>query len=884
MSEIQQQNFYLQNQQDLTFKRRVAPNSTSRGENTPSISLRDEFISQKKKNGLVERLFDGLKNLVGLGNGSKKIQAKIAMAENGQISEEEARNEIAKYRDSQATSEQLFGDAISVGASATTFFGLRNWLNMQCKKAVLNEKTLEKLPISEPELLNSVLKIAKSKNKVTMMATGAAAMVGGLAKYWSLKFNRIGSDEFKINKKDYNQGSSYNKSLYKLDKHETKKARHGANFRNFVSGAINGAMLPLTLLGGAIIGVPAYFAGNTLNRYFIGNHEKKPKSLGGYFNNLKDNVGTQVLMTAAMAVPMVKKARFTSVLDKNLKTVTDKLLNANLAKSEYGGKTTYQELEEILLNSKDVQEIINNPKLPVNEQIEKLTKENIFAVKFKQISNDGEKLTTALKEDCPATRTIEQAQEFANKNLGEGYKLSKCLGVGTVAETYLATSPSGQEVCLKMLKEGITSEKILEDKAKFVDLIKGLKNKTAEEKEYLLKNIDDLADGILKEVDFKNEMEAAQQLEKYTKVAKVVKPIEVKNGIYVMEKADGISLKSLVELNCAKNYLHALQNNSAFSSMFKDSIKNSKLYKILETCETQEEKINAVEKYIKQIESRTPQFGNIDLTTNDMKNLISEYEQVLVEQFNSIEKDGKILHADIHPGNIFIDVNALRNVKASKLDFIQTQLMGKRKSNQIFTLIDTGNTVSLSPEQAMHAINLSSYIKRGNVPDIVEYVLNGANLGGRTKEEATKLVSDELKKAFFDTQTELETVTNENILTMTSNIMRKYGMTPSDTQLNLNKARKSANNSLEDLCGSMAYIGIRDLHNMTDLTKLLTDGALLFNQYKKMQSKQEQLNLLKLPLEQQLKHKNNPNMLAKNSEDYLTYKLKQSLIDEKSSL
>jgi predicted unusual protein kinase regulating ubiquinone biosynthesis (AarF/ABC1/UbiB family) len=879
MSKIQPQNLYVQNQQDLVSRQGMSPKAMIRRKNVPNISLKDEFISQKKKNGLVERLFDGFKNLVGLGTGSKKVQAKIAMAEKGQISGEEARNEITKYRDSQATSEQLFGDAMSVGASATTFFGVRNWLNMQCKKAVLNEKSLEKLTMGESGLLKRALKIAKSKNKVTMMATGAAAMVGGLAKYWSLKFNRIGSDEFKVNKKDYKSSNALdNKLLYKAKKKETNKARHGANFRNFVSGAINGAMLPLTLLGGAIIGVPAYFAGNTLNRYFIGNHEKKPKSLGGYFNNLKDNVGTQVLMTAAMAVPMVKKARFTSVLDKNLKAATDKLLNANLAKSEYSGKTTYQELEEILLNSKDVREIIYNPASSVNEQIEKLTKENIFAVKFKQISNDGAKLTAALKEECPATRTIEQAQEFVNKNLGEGYKLSKCLGVGTVAETYLATSPSGQEVCLKMLKEGISGEKILEDKEKFVNLIKGLKDKTAEEKEYLLKNVDDLADGILKEVDFKNEMEAAQQLEKYTKVAKVVKPIEVKNGIYVMEKADGISLKSLVELNCAKNYLHALQNNSAFSSMFKDSIKNSKLYKILETCKTQEEKINAVEKSIKQIESRTPQFGNIDLTTNDMKNLISEYEQVLVEQFNSIEKDGKILHADIHPGNIFIDVNALRNVQSSKLDFIQTQLMGKRKSNQIFTLIDTGNTVSLSPEQAMHAINLSSYIKRGNVPDIVEYVLNGANLGGRTKEEATKLVSDELKKAFFDTQTELETVTNENILTMTSNIMRKYGMTPSDTQLNLNKARKSANNSLEDLCGSMAYIGIRDLHNMTDLTKLLTDGALLFNQYKKMQSKQEQLNLLKLPLEQQLKHKNNPNMLAKNSEDYLTYKLKQSII------
>ena len=41
-------------------------------------TLKDEFVSQHKKNGLVERLYNGIKNLTGLGTGSKKVKQAIA--------------------------------------------------------------------------------------------------------------------------------------------------------------------------------------------------------------------------------------------------------------------------------------------------------------------------------------------------------------------------------------------------------------------------------------------------------------------------------------------------------------------------------------------------------------------------------------------------------------------------------------------------------------------------------------------------------------------------------------------------------------------------------------------------------------------------------------
>lgn len=49
-------------------------------------------------------------------------------------------------------------------------------------------------------------------------------------------------------------------------------------------------------------------------------------------------------------------------------------------------------------------------------------------------------------------------------------------------------------------------------------------------------------------------MNAAKELKKYSKVADVVVPMEAKPGIYVMEKAPGISVKTLVDYyNCESN-------------------------------------------------------------------------------------------------------------------------------------------------------------------------------------------------------------------------------------------------------------------------------------------------------------------------------------------
>lgn len=829
------------------------------------LTIEDVYKREKRRNhGLIERLYNSIKNVTGLGVGTKKLDRTLQKVQAGEIKQEDALKQLKAYSASQENSAQILGDAASMGAAGFTFFKLNREFKMLNSKALLNQKFEEVLkegtkggnkPKGAGSVLLKLAETVKSKNKLIAIAALFSAFAGGYAKILTLLINRIGSKEFKSDKKDFNGAkNNYDKALYKRDKKAKRAAHFKSDLRNFASGAINGLLMPLATLGGAVIGVPLYFAANSINRYFVGSKEDKNKSFGGYINNLKNDSVTNLAFAAATAVPMVKKVGFAKVFDTNLKKATDKLLNASLKDSEFKGESTYKELESILMKSENVSKIMENKTIKMEDKVKKLTEENIFAVKFKQISNDSSALTRMLRENCPETRTIEQAQKMIDEKLGSGYTISKLLGVGTVAETYLAKSPDGKDVCLKVLKDGINKEKILKDKEKFVELIKNMAHKTADEKDYLLRNIDDLAGGILKEVDFVNEMNAAKKLVEYTKKANLVKPIEVKNGVYVMEKAEGISLNSLVKLNRYNLVLGELEK---------------RMNKYPGRAFLLQEHVQEIKSKIAKIQARTPEYGDIKLTDSDASYLLDEYMKVLVEQFNKVDKKGKVIHADIHPGNIFIDVNAL-----------------KSRKGKVFTLIDTGNTIEQTMEQSIRSLSLTSYIKKGNVPDIVEFVLEGAVLPkGMTKEEASKKIAEELKKCFFDTETRLETVNNNSLLTLTSNIMRKYNIIPSDSQLNRNKANKSAYNSFIELVEVLFTNKFKDLdidkagtmERTSVALQAVYTGASKLMKFKKLKSKQEKLNLLQMSLEQQLKYKKNPNNLKTNSEDYLTYKLKQSI-------
>ena len=492
--------------------------------------------------------------------------------------------------------------------------------------------------------------------------------------------------------------------------------------------------------------------------------------------------------------------------------------------------------------------------LSINEKIQALSDENIFAVKLKQIqTNDS--LAQAMQDNCPATRTLEEATKEIQSKLGKDYKVKVNMGTGTIAETYLVEAPDGKEVCVKMLKKGIDANKIDRDRQKFIDIINSQTDKTNAEKQYLIKNIEDLANGIKKEIDFENEMNAAKKLVNFTQTARVVKPIKVKDGLYVMEKAEGINLKKLMELN---NIDYSIKFNEKNLSKLTNEKDKAECLKQIEFLKSEKEKLST-------------KYKDIMLTEKDTDYMIDEYMKVLIEQLYKTDAKGRTLHADIHPGNIFIDVKAL-----------------KERKGKVFTLIDTGNTIDLTAEQAARSMKLTQFIEHGNSKDLAKYFIEDANLAESklTKEEAEKKLQEALDKVFFDSNIRLNTMNNTEIIKLTSNIMKDLKIMPGDSQLNLEKARTSAEKSFESLLNIWLNeaIGSAMNHEGNTATGLAFIGKMgkaikKINEYKELQQAQERKNLMQMikSPKEFFRNQKNANYKSTNSEEYLIYHLKQDI-------
>ena len=834
-------------------------------------TIRDEFVKEKKNNGLIRKFYNFLKNKTNIGLGSKAVEKEIDKFEKGEISEENVKETIAKYKHSQQNSVQTFADTATAATTITGYYLGNNFVKKYQAQDKLNAipQFIKKIKNNTDNIylkrFLSIDDILKSKTKATLFMLPILGIIGGITKLTITKAERIGSKEFKVDKKAFTD-----KKELKAAKKKARKARQKTNFKNFLTGALNGILAPVTALAGGIIGVPAYILATTGLRYATNNKGNKDKSLNDFAQSFKDNAVVNTLATAAIAVPAFKKAHFSHVLGKNLDKVVNKLKNTKLELPDLpSSKSAYQELEDTMLNSEAIKKIITPEKLyssdNMDEIIKNLTDENIFAVKFLQIKNKGllsgeynqyERISEALRENCPPTRTLEEAQEHINKLWGTSeYKISKLLGVGTVAETYLAKNSSGKEVCIKILKNGINAEKIAKDKEKFIKLITGDTplDKLDDNQKYLIKNINDLAEGISKEVDFVNEMNAAKELKKYSKVADVVVPMEAKPGIYIMEKAPGISVKTLVDYyNCER-----------MVKFYKNELKKY-------PDETwSKPQLEYYEEKMKKIKSRAPEFEDFDMTPSQIKKLLKTYIDLQVEQFAKVDKNGKVIHADIHPGNIFINLEALKS--------------GKGK---LLTLIDTGNTIKLSKEQAMTSLKIVGFIKNGNTKDLANIVLQDAILPkGLSKEEALTKVENDLRTFFFDNKTKINSMNMDTFYALSDNILRKYNIIPNNTQLNLNKAKISARNSFEDLVesffekkyGDKNWDDSSKAEMVAAITNATKDMAEIGIKLQSANTIQETKNLTQMSTKEAMNFLRNKNMLKTNSEEYLTYKMKQNM-------
>lgn len=307
------------------------------------------------------------------------------------------------------------------------------------------------------------------------------------------------------------------------------------------------------------------------------------------------------------------------------------------------------------------------------------------------------------KSNCPSSRTVKEAQNHLEKTFGNKYTIlgEKPLGVGTIAESYLAKdNKSNKEVVIKMTKKWATPEKLQNDKQKMLATIERMKGKlTEDEYNYQRKLVDELYNAWSKELDLGLEAEAAKTLAKYAINYNTVAPIEVKNNMFVMEKAKGIQFDKLGE------YLE----------------KNNK-----------------------------------KLTKKEDNTLMAKYFQLFFEQLLSVPKKGnKVMHADPHAGNIFIDIT------------------NKEKP---FTFIDTGNVLRFTPEEAIQ--NVTSHVDYviGNSKPIANRLLKDAKLpAGMKMEEAEKMLAKHLDETFYSGKYKIRTadpfsaINNESIKFMSQN-------------------------------------------------------------------------------------------------------------------
>lgn len=469
---------------------------------------------------------------------------------------------------------------------------------------------------------------------------------------------------------------------------------------NMTLGAINGLASPILSVGSLFLTIPGLMGINSGVRYFT---SKNPnKSLNEYLQIQKDNALLSI-SGAALGIGIVaSKGKGTiKSWDEACKKAKANYQELKNFENPYQRNINFK--EEIDKQSEQLQLELGTlfSDLFYNPHENKIIDTNILLAKFLQTIPDKEidateainnmplpeklkQVIKNLKGSCPPSYTPTEAQAVITKTFGNKYTIirEKPLGVGTVAETYLAKdNASGKEVVIKFLKKGMSKEKIEADRQQALDLLsKSELAKDNKELTYYTKYLNTMYDAWVKETDLSLEKDAAEIMASNARKFNVVKPIEVKDNIYVMEKASGVQLNKLNE----------------------------------------------------ELKRR-----NMTLSQDQIKKLILNYNEVFIEQLISIPRSGqKLVQADPNSANIFIDLdnlekpitfldlgNVLRydNLTATRnalghLDFIFGNSRSLAKTNLEGAILPEGLSQSEALEKLTQELNKHIFNNKTQVP------------------------------------------------------------------------------------------------------------------------------------------------------------------------
>ena len=601
----------------------------------------------KGSQGFIARGFNKLKGWTGLGLSSKKLDAELAAFMNDQVPFEKVCQDINKFKYNQKEATDILVDTVGAAVSFTLSHAGTNFGN------------------------------AASCLFKTKKLSGAMPILTGTIFGSSFKSITKWIDSFGI------------------EKSQRKENRHF--FRDMLTGGIAGASgaLPGVVGTQPIPMIGSFMGGMALNsgvRYLA--LDKEDKSFGDFCRQKLENPGVKLFATAALGTLAACNYKNLSEWDKVKQKCQGEIKDAKPFTAE-NLETNFEALAgkkglDVFNTSKEnsLGYILNQCKTNNNDAITTLTtieQTNMLFPKYLQTLPNNfadtpqgadicktfpilPKVIELVKSECTGARNQKAAQKHIDELFGENtYTIikpkdkdgkeieAKPLGVGSVAETWLVKDKADKEYVVKMVKPRISKETIEKQKATMLEM---LSTENPVEKETQTKALEQLYETWEKELDLKAESEAATLLSKNVKEAKVVKPIETsKDGsAYVMEKAPG--------------------------QLFGDFLTFNSLQQDL---------------------------GMIDFKTNHIfvNSAITGYINLFLEQIFGVPKKGdKVIHADPHPGNIFVNM--------------------KKDGKAEFTFIDTGNVIRMSTKESVQNMihHLNYFI--GNTEAIAANLLKNA--------------------------------------------------------------------------------------------------------------------------------------------------------------
>ena len=681
----------------------------------------------KGSQGFIARGFNKLKGWTGLGLSSKKLDAELAAFMNDQVPFEKVCQDINKFKYNQKEATDILVDTVGAAVSFTLSHAGTNFGN------------------------------AASCLFKTKKLSGAMPILTGTIFGSSFKSITKWIDSFGI------------------EKSQRKENRHF--FRDMLTGGIAGASgalpgvvgtQPIPMIGSIMGGI----ALNSGVRYL--SLDKEDKSFGDFCRQQIENPGVKLFATAGLATLAACNYKNLSEWEKVSKKCQGRVKDAELYNPQ-DLKTSFETLagkEGLNIFNTEKENSLGNilqncatKKQDAYQTLKTLENANMFYPKYLQTlpnnfaeTPEGAKLCAKfsilpkvielVKSECTGARSEEEAQKHINELFGENkYTIikpkdkdgneieAKPLGVGSVAETWLVKDKADKEYVVKMVKPAITIENLHKQKEFLNDILTNSNN----DKQQIgsqQKALEQLFTTWEKELDLKAESEAATLLSKNVKEAKVVKPIETsKDGsAYVMEKAPGQMFSNFL------NY-EQLRRDMGCPSFFDNML------------------------------------GSLDF--------ISTYSKVYLEQVLKVPFIGeKVMHADPHPGNIFVSIN--------------------KDGKPEFTFIDTGNVVRMSNKEAVkNTFNHLNYFI-GNTEAIATNLLKNAKYpDGMDEKQAKSQLKKYLDENFYDEKHFIKlggVMAIFNIVdTLALKWMQDNGVISDPTQANVHKAEYTYISSLKSL-------------------------------------------------------------------------------------